>query len=68
MLLSPNKFEFQDEDAERTATDELNGFPAMKLTLNAGGCAFYEFPIQPGEKHAFIVPAKKRRPGVHYPV
>ena len=50
---------FQDEDVDRTESDTLNGFPAKKLTLQPGGCGFYEFPIQPGETNAYVQPAKK---------
>ena len=50
---------FKDEDVDRTESDTLNGFPAKKLTLQPGGCGFYEFPIQPGEINAYVQPAKK---------
>ena len=50
----------QDEDVDRTESDTLNGFPPKKLTLQPGGCAYYEFPIQPGEINSYIQPAKKQ--------
>ena len=50
---------FQDEEVDRTQSDTLNGFPAMKLTLQPGGCANYEFPVKPGQNNTYIQPAKK---------
>ncbi len=50
----------QDEEVDMTEGDTLNNFPSMKLTLNPGGCAFYQIPIQPGEVNSFIQPAKKK--------
>ena len=49
----------QDEEIDRTESDILNGFPGMKLTLQPGGCAYYEFPIQSGEINCFVQPARK---------
>ena len=50
----------QDEDIDRTESDELNGFPAKKLTLQPGGCGYYEFEIKPGQVNSFIQPARKK--------
>ena len=50
----------KDEEIDRTESDTLNGFPSMKLALLPGGCAFYEFPIKPGQINSMIHPAKKQ--------
>ena len=51
---------YKDEEVDRTEGDTLNGFPPMKLTLNPGGCAFYQLPTKPGEVNIYIQPAKKQ--------
>ena len=58
----------QDEEAKRSPNDELNNFPELKLILESGGCAYYEFPVNPGEMNSFIQPARKLRPGELYEV
>ena len=59
---------FQDEEAKRSPNDELNNFPELKLILEPGGCAYYEFPVNPEETNSFIQPARKLRPGELYEV
>ena len=51
---------YQAEEIERTESDIVNGFPRMKPTLQPGGCAYYEFPIQSGEINCFVQPARKK--------
>ncbi len=43
-----------------TEGEVLNGFPEMKLTLNPGGCAYYQIPLKTEEVNAFVQPAKKK--------
>ena len=46
----------------------MNNFPELKLILEPGGCAYYEFPVNPEETNSFIQPARKLRPGEYYEV
>ena len=46
----------------------MNNFPELKLILEPGGCAYYEFPVNPEETNSFIQPARKLRPGELYEV
>ena len=50
---------FKDEDAHRIETEELNGFPEMRLILNPGGCAEYKLPVETDQQFAIIHPARK---------
>jgi hypothetical protein len=50
----------KDEEVDRTEGDTLNGFPSKKLTLQPGGCGFYQIPIKPGQINSFVQPAKKQ--------
>ena len=49
----------QDEDAQRTEIEILNDFPALRMILNPGGCAFYQFEVNGDETNMFVQPAKK---------
>ncbi len=49
-----------------TAGEILNGFPNLKLTLNPGGCAVYQFPVESDQGNIFIQPAKKKEEGDIY--
>ena len=50
----------KDEDAHRSSIEELNNFPASRMILNPGGCAFYEFEVTNDEFNMFIQPAHKQ--------
>ena len=53
----------QDEDSGRTDGEELNDFPELRLILNPGGCAMYQFPVKTDQQFAIIHPARKAADG-----
>ena len=50
----------QDEDAHRAEIEKLNNFPELRMILNPGGCAFYEFPVADDQFYMFVQPAAKK--------
>jgi len=55
-----------DENATRTDIEELNDYPSLRMILNPGGCAYYEFDeVKFDEFNMFITPAMKEGENGH---
>ena len=60
LLKRLTNFYGQDEDAHRAEIEKLNNFPELRMILNPGGCAFYEFPVADDQLYMFVQPAAKK--------